>query len=155
MANDISSGNGSIKQASISYPSGNGVQQAVSSPVVAEVKQIVDPTTSSGTAYSYDSNQSISVNINTTGELKQAEVRGDKFAPGEAFIIKTIEKANKALEGRYTTLEFSVHDKTKQISIKVMDRETGEVIREIPPDKTLDIVSRLWVMAGILVDEKR
>jgi flagellar protein FlaG len=149
MANDISSGNGSINQGSISYPN------VVSSPVVADVKQIVEPTTSSGTKYTYDSNQSIAVSINTTGELKQAEFRGDKFAPGEAFIIKTIEKANKALEGRYTTLEFSVHQNTKQISIKVMDRETGEVIREIPPDKTLDIVSRLWDMAGILVDEKR
>jgi flagellar protein FlaG len=48
-----------------------------------------------------------------------------------------------------------VHQKTKQISITVKDKDTGEVIREIPPEKTLDMVARLWKMAGILIDEKR
>ncbi|MFD0696255.1 flagellar protein FlaG [Paenibacillus sp. GCM10027628] len=93
--------------------------------------------------------------IQTSVELKQAEMRGDKVSAGDEVVIKAIEKANKALDGRYTSFEFSVHEKTKQISIKVLDKDTGEVIREIPPEKTLDMVARLWEMAGILVDEKR
>jgi flagellar protein FlaG len=34
-----------------------------------------------------------------------------------------------------------------------VNRETGEVIREIPPEKFLDMVAKLQELAGILVDE--
>ena len=35
-----------------------------------------------------------------------------------------------------------------------MDKNTKEVIKELPPEKTLDMIARIWEMAGILVDEK-
>ncbi|HEX3029893.1 MAG TPA: flagellar protein FlaG, partial [Clostridia bacterium] len=47
------------------------------------------------------------------------------------------------------------HQKTKQIMVKVIDSDTGDVIREIPPEKTLDMVAKMWEMAGIVVDERR
>ena len=40
-------------------------------------------------------------------------------------------------------------------SIKVVDADTNEVIREIPPEKSLDMLQKMWEMAGILVDERR
>ena len=33
--------------------------------------------------------------------------------------------------------------------------ETKEVIKEFPPEKTLDMIAKVWEMAGIMVDEKR
>jgi len=38
--------------------------------------------------------------------------------------------------------------------IKVINSETDEVIREIPPEKILDLIAKLWELAGIIVDEK-
>ncbi len=73
----------------------------------------------------------------------------------EESVIKAIEKANKALEGTYTNLKFSIHEKTKQIMVKVVNSQTQEVIREIPPEKVLDMVAKMWERAGILVDERR
>jgi flagellar protein FlaG len=73
----------------------------------------------------------------------------------EKDLIKSIEKANEALNLRYTTLEFSIHEKTKEIMVKVIDRDSGELIREIPPEKILDAVAHMWEIAGIIVDEKR
>jgi flagellar protein FlaG len=73
----------------------------------------------------------------------------------EKTVYDAINKANKAADGRYTTCEFSVHEQTKRISVKVLDRDTHEVIREIPPEKVLDMVAKLWELAGIIVDEKR
>ena len=32
---------------------------------------------------------------------------------------------------------------------------TKEVIKEIPPEKTLDMIAKAWELAGILIDEKR
>lgn len=72
----------------------------------------------------------------------------------EKEFIESIEKANQALNLRYTSLEFSIHEKTKEIMVKVIDRDSGEVIREIPPEKILDAVAYMWEMAGIIVDEK-
>ncbi|MBT2282015.1 flagellar protein FlaG [Paenibacillus polymyxa] len=69
-------------------------------------------------------------------------------------LVKTIERAIKSLEGPQTSLEISVHEKTHDIMVKVLNRETGELIREIPPEKTLDLVAKMMEIAGILIDEK-
>lgn len=80
----------------------------------------------------------------------------NKAAPlSEKTIIGAIEKANHALISSNRALEFSVHEKTKEIMVKVIDTETKEVIREIPSEKILDMVANILEMAGILVDERR
>ena len=73
----------------------------------------------------------------------------------ERVVIDAIEKANKAISGINTRFEFSIHKKTKEIMVKVIDSDTNQVIREIPPEKMLDLVAKIWEMAGILVDERR
>lgn len=78
----------------------------------------------------------------------------EKGVISEEEVIKAIERANKSLEGVFTQFEFSIHEKTKEIMVKVIDRETGELIREIPPEKILDLIAKLWELAGILVDER-
>ncbi|MEF3305168.1 flagellar protein FlaG [Paenibacillus sp. GYB003] len=93
--------------------------------------------------------------VSTSKQMKQLELTGESFSIGEEQMIRVIERANKALQGATTSFEFSIHEKTKQIMVKVLDRDSGEVIREIPPEKTLDMVARMWEMAGILVDERR
>lgn len=91
----------------------------------------------------------------TVKQLKSDELKGEVSNFGEEFIVKAIEKANKALTGATTSFEFSIHEQTKQIMVKVLDKDTGEIIRELPPEKVLDMVAHLWEMAGIIVDEKR
>lgn len=72
----------------------------------------------------------------------------------EQQVIKAIELANKSYVSKYTRLEFSIHEKTKEIMVKVFDRATDEIIREIPPEKILDLVAYMWEAAGIIVDDK-
>jgi flagellar protein FlaG len=69
--------------------------------------------------------------------------------------IKLIERANKALSGGTRSFEFSIHEGTNEIMVKVIDNETHEIIREIPNEKILDMVAKMWEMAGIFVDERR
>ncbi|AGI40482.1 flagellar protein FlaG [Thermoclostridium stercorarium] len=73
----------------------------------------------------------------------------------EKMLIKTIEKANEKLVIANRALEFSIHEKTKEIIVKVIDVETKEVIREIPSEKILDLIANILELAGILVDERR
>ena len=93
--------------------------------------------------------------VQTTRDLKLAEIQGENFTLGEEQFIKTIEKAIKAMQGPFTTFEVSIHEKTKQIMVKVIDKETGDIIREIPPEKNLDFVAKLMEMAGIIIDERK
>ena len=39
--------------------------------------------------------------------------------------------------------------------VKVIDKDTDEIIREIPSEKVLDMVAKMWELNGLLVDEKR
>lgn len=87
-------------------------------------------------------------------QLHTAELQGVKMSVGEEQLIKAIDRAIKALEGPSTTFEMRVHEQTKAVTVKVLNKETGELIREIPPEKTLDLVAKMMEFAGILVDEK-
>ncbi len=73
----------------------------------------------------------------------------------EKVVIDAIEKANKAIMGANKKFEFTIHEKTKEIMVKVIDTDTNEIIREIPNEKVLDMVAKLCEMAGVLVDERR
>ncbi len=74
----------------------------------------------------------------------------------EHNLIKLIEEANRSVKTYNRKLEFSIHEATKEIMVKVIDtsEEEDKVIREIPSEKILDMVAKLWEVAGILVDEK-
>lgn len=93
--------------------------------------------------------------INTSKELEDARQKGTKISISDQYLIKSIEEANKKIQGHLTSLEFSIHDKTKEIMVKVKDRETGEIIRELPPEKVLDMIANMLELAGLLVDERR
>ena len=50
---------------------------------------------------------------------------------------------------------FGIHEKTNRVTIKIIDKDTREVIKEVPPEKTLDMIAKVWELAGILIDERR
>ncbi|RAP73929.1 flagellar protein FlaG [Paenibacillus montanisoli] len=102
-----------------------------------------------------DQQKSNSPGLKNERELKQAENNGVKVPLGEEILIKAIEKANKAVMGVATSCEFSIHEKTKQIMVKVVEKETGKLIREVPPEKILDLVAAMCEKAGIWIDERR
>ena len=65
-----------------------------------------------------------------------------------------IAKFNKSLTTN-TEAVFGIHEKTQRVMIKIIDKDSKKVIKELPPEKTLDMLAKMWEMAGILVDEKR
>ena len=68
-------------------------------------------------------------------------------------IKKAVETLNKKME--HSEAVFGIHEGTNRVTIKLIDRDTKEVIKELPPERTLDMIAKVWEMAGILVDEKR
>lgn len=91
---------------------------------------------------------------------KLKDVNGEEYQPGtlsnysKGQISKAIDDANRFLVGKNTKFSYSVHKATGRTVVKLVDIETDEVVKEIPPQKFLDAIANLWEMAGILVDKK-
>lgn len=73
--------------------------------------------------------------------------------PTMGTIDSVISKANSRLSK--TRCEYSYDEATRRVSIKVFDKESEELIREVPPEKSLEMLRKMWELAGIVVDEKR
>ena len=50
-------------------------------------------------------------------------------------------------------LQFSVHEASGEIMVRVLEESTGEVIREIPPSEMLDLAAGLGEMVEPLFDQ--
>ncbi len=79
----------------------------------------------------------------------------DNMPVSERVVIEAIQKANKAILGGNRRFEFSIHEQTNEIVVKVYNSETDELVREIPNEKILDMVAKICEMAGLFVDERR
>jgi flagellar protein FlaG len=73
----------------------------------------------------------------------------------EKEINSSVEKANKILFKNNTHLQFKIHKETNDVIIKIIDDETGDILKEIPPEKFVDMIAKITEVAGIFVDEKR
>lgn len=69
-------------------------------------------------------------------------------------IRKAVEQLNKKMSINSEAI-FGIHEATNRVTIKIVDKTTKETIKELPPEKTLDMIAKVWELAGILVDEKR
>ncbi len=68
-------------------------------------------------------------------------------------IKKAVEELNKKMANSEAV--YGIHDGTNRVTIKIVDKKTHDTIKELPAEKTLDMIAKVWEMAGILVDEKR
>ena len=67
---------------------------------------------------------------------------------------KSIEKANQFLLGLNIQFDFKIHEGTGRTVVRLVDKQTEEVVKEIPPEKMLDVIAGIWDMAGIVIDRK-
>ena len=85
------------------------------------------------------------------GDDKSEVLKEQEVSPGK--VKSAVDDLNNQL--RSTRCSFKYHEETNRISITVIDKETDEVIKEIPPEKTLDMIAKAWELAGLMVDERR
>ncbi|MCI9532208.1 MAG: flagellar protein FlaG [Lachnospiraceae bacterium] len=68
-------------------------------------------------------------------------------------IKRAVDEVNRKVKNN--ELIFGIHEATNRVTIKVIDKGTKEVLREFPPEQTLDMIAKVWELAGIMVDERR
>ena len=86
-------------------------------------------------------------------ENKEAENLTQPEVASDSSLRKAVEEINK----RSSNMEaiFGYHEGTNRVTIKILDKDTKEIKKEYPAEKTLDMIQKVWEMAGLMVDEKR
>ncbi len=84
---------------------------------------------------------------------QQDKKDGEKREATDDQIKQAVSEINK--RANETEAVFGIHEKTNRITIKIVDKKTKDVIREVPAEKTLDLIAKAWELAGLMVDEKR
>lgn len=70
-------------------------------------------------------------------------------------LIEIKDSLNQALSPINVALDFEERKEVEDIVVKVMNKETEEVIRQIPPEAMLKMAQRIQEMTGLLVDTWR
>ena len=67
---------------------------------------------------------------------------------------QVLNQANQYTLGENAQFEFKIHEGTGRTLVRLINIESGEILKEIPPQKMLDIVADIWDAMGINVDRK-
>ena len=89
------------------------------------------------------------------GESQQPNERSTMTAVQlKEKIIEMTEAMNKFISPMHTSLKFELHDELKEYYVSVVDDKTGDVVREIPPKKMLDMYATMIENMSLFVDRK-
>ena len=90
----------------------------------------------------------------TTTTDKSNEVVVDSAKSAASNVAVSVGQAADS-EKNGSIAEFGYNEPTNRITIKIKDKDTDEVIKEIPSEKALEMLAKAWELAGIMVDERR
>lgn len=85
-------------------------------------------------------------------EIPRTEEKGEHSLEPEKT-REFAEALNQLFQAFNLELRFTVHEPTREIIARIVNRQTGEVIREIPPERFLDMIAKLRELVGVLIDE--
>jgi flagellar protein FlaG len=80
----------------------------------------------------------------------QAEAAGP---PDEEILSGTVSDLNKLAQQMHRELRFSVDDESGEMVVKVIDKETDEVLRQIPSEEILVLRKRMADAAGVIFSD--
>ena len=93
-----------------------------------------------------DQTTNIVENAQEKGRADGGEQQGKEQQASNEQIRKAVEQLNKSMANSEAV--FGIHEDTNRVTIKIVDKTTKEVIKELPPEKTLDMIARVWGYGG-------
>ncbi|MGK6310974.1 flagellar protein FlaG [Variovorax sp. DT-64] len=67
-------------------------------------------------------------------------------------VEQAVRELNASLQTRSVGLQFEVDEDTDKVIVKVVDRDSGELIRQIPSEEAVRIARMLDSAPGLLMD---
>lgn len=83
-----------------------------------------------------------------------AETNESKGAPAQQMsneaAAQLVADVQKKLDSMNVSVTFSTYGKNNSIAVKVVEKKSGDVIREIPPKELQDLADKLDEMIGLI-----
>jgi flagellar protein FlaG len=76
--------------------------------------------------------------------------QGAQASDRTAALVEEMNRAARALNAR---VSFSIDQRTAKVVIRVIDGETNEVLRQIPPEEMLRVAAQMQQLLGVLIDK--
>lgn len=89
-----------------------------------------------------------------TAHLSDPQDKRAAPPPDKATVQEAVNKTAEFVQALNSNLQFSVDDATGVTVVKVVDRTTNELIRQIPNEEMLEIARALDRISGLLVKSK-
>jgi flagellar protein FlaG len=94
--------------------------------------------------------------VPVAAEPESAPPESQAVTPGSDELSQAVSKLNDYVQNIKRTLSFSIAESTGRTIIQVYDSETDELIRQIPPEQTIQLAEKLDDIAasGFFVKER-
>ncbi|MFB5266724.1 flagellar protein FlaG [Paenibacillus enshidis] len=117
--------------------------------------KLIPKVSSPGSTSSFTNPLASSTGTVVSEPMQSGGTRTSSYVPqDQEKVIADLQKAIRAIQGPQKQFEISMHEQTHTVMIKVIDKETGDLIREVPPEKILDLAARMMEITGLIIDEK-
>ncbi len=91
--------------------------------------------------------------VNESSQAAQAPGGGASVSPAE--VKQIVGQIQSQLDSMNISLQYSVYgDKDDKVAVKVVDRDTGKVIREIPSKEMQALQIKMRELVGMIFDHK-
>jgi flagellar protein FlaG len=87
------------------------------------------------------------------GSVDAKAKTADGAEPSREELKDAVDKLNLSMTAASQDLEFSVDEDSKQTVVKLVDRTTHEVLRQMPTKEALEIAKALDKSMGKLIDQ--
>lgn len=84
--------------------------------------------------------------------LNDEKAREQNIEMDNKKVQNAVSDLNKKMNN--TFCQYGIHEGTGRVTIKILDKDTKDVIKEFPAEETLDLIEKVWELAGIMVDKK-
>lgn len=72
----------------------------------------------------------------------------------EEELLKMNAALNRFMQLMDANIQFTLHEKTNRLIVRVVDSKEGKVLKEFPPKEMLDVMARIREYVGALLDKK-
>ncbi len=88
--------------------------------------------------------------------VRQVEPIPAAVAEGREQVLDKVKRAtvelNRVLSSFDKRIKFHLDEATEQVVVEIINRETEEVVRTIPPEEMLELMARLHEAVGMILD---
>lgn len=93
----------------------------------------------------------------STNTRAAEHARGSEFSPAfqthRTALEQAVGKVREALQQSSSHLLIEVDQELRRVVVKIVNEDSGEVIRQIPPQEVIDLAKNLADHKGLLLEE--